>query len=253
MTSPTATAPWEDSSCDLHANIGCHRNNRAMRRIANHRCKLIVGSAMDLFHKNAGHQRKMMDGLTDEEINNLIFLPGFSTAEKISDISGRGVGMDVVRRNIQAAREARRLGRRAVELIDHLAFGHGDAAERHGKADLLRRKFHFDLAEPDFTGERMIAAIAALRQIAECQQEALVAAGEILRAQIAVCREAQGILREIAHARVVAALRRALDQIVGGGLRFEEAMRVIEGWAQHLAARWSRAASKAPMVTSPSG
>ncbi len=39
--------------------------------------------------------------LNDDEINNLIFLPGFSTAEKVSDISGRGVGMDVVRRNIQ--------------------------------------------------------------------------------------------------------------------------------------------------------
>jgi two-component system, chemotaxis family, sensor kinase CheA len=39
--------------------------------------------------------------LSEDEINNLIFLPGFSTAEKISDISGRGVGMDVVRRNIQ--------------------------------------------------------------------------------------------------------------------------------------------------------
>jgi two-component system, chemotaxis family, sensor kinase CheA len=39
--------------------------------------------------------------LSDDEINNLIFLPGFSTVEKISDISGRGVGMDVVRRNIQ--------------------------------------------------------------------------------------------------------------------------------------------------------
>jgi two-component system chemotaxis sensor kinase CheA len=39
--------------------------------------------------------------LTDDEINNLIFMPGFSTAEAISDISGRGVGMDVVRRNIQ--------------------------------------------------------------------------------------------------------------------------------------------------------
>jgi two-component system chemotaxis sensor kinase CheA len=39
--------------------------------------------------------------LTDDEINNLIFLPGFSTADTISDISGRGVGMDVVRRNIQ--------------------------------------------------------------------------------------------------------------------------------------------------------
>ena len=40
--------------------------------------------------------------LTDEEIDNLIFLPGFSTAETITDVSGRGVGMDVVRRSIQA-------------------------------------------------------------------------------------------------------------------------------------------------------
>ena len=39
--------------------------------------------------------------LTDEQINDLIFLPGFSTAESVTDISGRGVGMDVVRRNIQ--------------------------------------------------------------------------------------------------------------------------------------------------------
>ncbi|HEY2633641.1 MAG TPA: chemotaxis protein CheA [Steroidobacteraceae bacterium] len=38
--------------------------------------------------------------LTDEQIDNLIFMPGFSTAEQISDVSGRGVGMDVVRRNI---------------------------------------------------------------------------------------------------------------------------------------------------------
>jgi two-component system chemotaxis sensor kinase CheA len=39
--------------------------------------------------------------LNTDEINNLIFLPGFSTAEVVSDLSGRGVGMDVVRRNIQ--------------------------------------------------------------------------------------------------------------------------------------------------------
>jgi two-component system chemotaxis sensor kinase CheA len=40
--------------------------------------------------------------LSDDEIDNLIFLPGFSTASTVSDISGRGVGMDVVRRSIQA-------------------------------------------------------------------------------------------------------------------------------------------------------
>ncbi|WP_417066678.1 chemotaxis protein CheA [Niveibacterium terrae] len=47
--------------------------------------------------------------ITDEEANtmderqsyNLVFLPGFSTADKVSDVSGRGVGMDVVRTNIQ--------------------------------------------------------------------------------------------------------------------------------------------------------
>jgi len=40
--------------------------------------------------------------LTDEEIDNLIFAPGFSTADEVTDLSGRGVGMDVVRRNIQS-------------------------------------------------------------------------------------------------------------------------------------------------------
>lgn len=39
--------------------------------------------------------------LTDKEILSFIFLPGFSTAKKISDVSGRGVGMDVVRTNIE--------------------------------------------------------------------------------------------------------------------------------------------------------
>jgi two-component system chemotaxis sensor kinase CheA len=39
--------------------------------------------------------------LSNEETDNLIFLPGFSTADAVSDISGRGVGMDVVRRSIQ--------------------------------------------------------------------------------------------------------------------------------------------------------
>jgi len=42
--------------------------------------------------------------LTDHEINNLIFEAGFSTAEKVTNLSGRGVGMDVVKKNIQALR-----------------------------------------------------------------------------------------------------------------------------------------------------
>jgi two-component system chemotaxis sensor kinase CheA len=50
-------------------------------------------------------RRKLVIGpdqqLNDEQIDNLIFAPGFSTAESVSDISGRGVGMDVVLSNIK--------------------------------------------------------------------------------------------------------------------------------------------------------
>jgi two-component system chemotaxis sensor kinase CheA len=42
------------------------------------------------------------DQMTDQEVFNLIFEAGFSTADQVTDVSGRGVGMDVVRRNIQS-------------------------------------------------------------------------------------------------------------------------------------------------------
>jgi two-component system chemotaxis sensor kinase CheA len=42
--------------------------------------------------------------LTDQEIYNLIFMPGFSTAKTVTDVSGRGVGMDVVNRSMQTLR-----------------------------------------------------------------------------------------------------------------------------------------------------
>jgi two-component system chemotaxis sensor kinase CheA len=44
------------------------------------------------------------DSLTEADIFGLIFLPGFSTAEKTTNVSGRGVGMDVVKRNIESIR-----------------------------------------------------------------------------------------------------------------------------------------------------
>jgi two-component system chemotaxis sensor kinase CheA len=44
------------------------------------------------------------DVMTDAEIHSLIFAPGFSTADKVTEISGRGVGMDVVKRGIEAMR-----------------------------------------------------------------------------------------------------------------------------------------------------
>ena len=47
---------------------------------------------------------KPEQSLSDNEIHNLIFEPGFSTAEQVNNLSGRGVGMDVVKRNILALR-----------------------------------------------------------------------------------------------------------------------------------------------------
>ncbi|NIF55180.1 chemotaxis protein CheA [Burkholderia sp. Ax-1724] len=52
--------------------------------------------------KAAKQGMQVSDTMSDEEVWNLIFLPGFSTAEQVTDVSGRGVGMDVVKRNIQS-------------------------------------------------------------------------------------------------------------------------------------------------------
>ena len=78
-------------------------------------------------------------GLSEDEICNLIFLPGFSTADKITDISGRGVGMDVVKRNIEALKGSVQLRTRkghgttvsirlplTLAIIDGLAASVGD-------------------------------------------------------------------------------------------------------------------------------
>ncbi|MBI5060035.1 chemotaxis protein CheA [candidate division KSB1 bacterium] len=58
----------------------------------------ILKKAVDLGLVEPGAQ------LSQAEMLKLIFMPGFSTAEKVSDVSGRGVGMDVVRTNIEALR-----------------------------------------------------------------------------------------------------------------------------------------------------
>jgi len=56
------------------------------------------------------------DNLTDRDVWSLIFEPGFSTAEQVSNLSGRGVGMDVVRRNIESLRGT-------VEIESHAGQG----------------------------------------------------------------------------------------------------------------------------------
>ncbi|NRB56593.1 MAG: chemotaxis protein CheW, partial [Salinicola sp.] len=51
--------------------------------------------------KAAHNGLAVSDSMSDDEVWQLIFAPGFSTADQVSDVSGRGVGMDVVKRNIQ--------------------------------------------------------------------------------------------------------------------------------------------------------
>jgi len=55
------------------------------------------------------------EGLTDTEVFQLIFEPGFSTAEQVTNLSGRGVGMDVVKKSIESLRGAITLNSRKGE------------------------------------------------------------------------------------------------------------------------------------------
>jgi two-component system chemotaxis sensor kinase CheA len=88
------------------------REEGLVRLAATHRSgRIVIEIADDGAGINRPRVRAIAEGrglippnaqLADEEIDNLIFLPGFSTASTVSDISGRGVGMDVVKRSIQA-------------------------------------------------------------------------------------------------------------------------------------------------------
>jgi two-component system chemotaxis sensor kinase CheA len=66
------------------------------------------GKGLDVEQIRLQAQRKQLvpnaDALSEVEVQELIFHPGFSTAEEVDALAGRGVGMDVVRRNVQAMR-----------------------------------------------------------------------------------------------------------------------------------------------------
>lgn len=88
---------------------------------------------------------------TDEEIFGFIFMAGFSTAEKVTDISGRGVGLDVVRRNIEQLR------------------GQVDISSKPGKGTLFKITLPLTLAIIDglivkVGGERYIIPTLSVRE-----------------------------------------------------------------------------------------
>lgn len=74
---------------------------------------------------------KQDSSLSDNEIYDLIFLPGFSTADKVSDVSGRGVGMDVVKKGVESLR------------------GKIDISSKEGKGTLFKLKFPLTMAVTD--------------------------------------------------------------------------------------------------------
>jgi two-component system chemotaxis sensor kinase CheA len=90
--------------------------------------------------------------ITDKEIYNLIFEAGFSTAEAVSNLSGRGVGMDVVRRNIQALR------------------GTVDIESEIGKGSTMRIRLPLTLAIIDgfLVGVGSSAYVVPLDMVIEC-------------------------------------------------------------------------------------
>jgi len=92
------------------------------------------------------------EGLTETEVFQLIFEPGFSTAEAVTNLSGRGVGMDVVRRNIEALRGS-------VE-VESLA----------GSGTTLRIRLPLTLAIIDgfLTGVGDASYVVPLKSVVEC-------------------------------------------------------------------------------------
>ena len=94
-----ASGKSETAEIQLRA---CHRGGGVVVEIADDG----VGLDTERIFKRAVAQGLVPDGvqMSTPEIHELIFRPGFSTADRVTEMSGRGVGMDVVRRNIQMLR-----------------------------------------------------------------------------------------------------------------------------------------------------
>jgi two-component system, chemotaxis family, sensor kinase CheA len=90
--------------------------------------------------------------LTEQEIINLIFEAGFSTAEKVTNISGRGVGLDVVRRNIQSLRGS-------VDVT---------TVEGGGSAFIIRLPLTLAIIDGFLTGVGKASYVVPLDSVVEC-------------------------------------------------------------------------------------
>lgn len=90
--------------------------------------------------------------LSDVEVWQLIFAPGFSTADKVTDLSGRGVGMDVVKRNIESLRGQ-------ISLV---------STEGHGTTTQIRLPLTLAMIDGFLTMVGQVHYVLPLAVVAEC-------------------------------------------------------------------------------------
>ncbi|MBX3643249.1 MAG: chemotaxis protein CheW [Rubrivivax sp.] len=153
------------------------------------------------------------DSLSDAEVWSLIFAPGFSTAETVTDVSGRGVGMDVVQKNIAA------LG------------GTVEIASREGQGMSVRVHLPLTLAIMDSMSVRIAD---------ECYVLPLAAVVESFRftpAQIRTLGGQAQLVRLREEYLPVLDLERLLDVPRAGGERAQAVMVVLEAGGVRVAAR----------------
>lgn len=113
-----------------------------------------------------------IDGLTEQEVYRLIFHPGLSTAEKVTDISGRGVGMDIVKHAVEKLR------------------GKIDIDSTHGQGTTIALRFPLTMAIIDgmivkVGAERYILPMTAIRQVmrpGESSYTNIAGRGEVMNA-----------------------------------------------------------------------
>jgi two-component system chemotaxis sensor kinase CheA len=154
--------------------------------------------------------------VSDQELCNLIFAPGFSTAEKVTDISGRGVGMDVVRRNIEALR------------------GKVEISSKHGEGSTFKMRLPLTMAIIDgmvvrVGSQRYVIPTLAIEQSFRPQDadiHTVIGRGEMVKVR--------GTLLPVHRAKTIFGLQDGADRIRDGLLV------VLEATTPASACWWTR-------------
>ncbi len=159
------------------------------------------------------------DAMTDQEVWQLIFAPGFSTAEQVTDVSGRGVGMDVVKRNIEGLggkvelESAPGLGTRiTIRLPLTLAILDGMSVRVGGETYIVPLTQMVESLQPNSEDIRSIAGEGRVVHI-RGEYLPLIPLAEVLGFAVAGREPSQGILMVVEAEGRRAAL--CVDELLG--------------------------------------